>query len=363
MESAGEKAAASEVLRKFPPSTWHGGEGAHRAKTMAPNLAFSGREVGRFFILPDRSNAGETTRDTSFCNFLGVDDSSGRGCMGGALHSDWLCDEKAIGFEGRHILSFKFTFTPELSTRPILSDTYKRLPTLATQKLRKPHIDLVFGGTSGRRLRFLETNFVPKMLQRDYEVESLVKRTSRTRLSNKRTFTWSANEVGEASGIFQMQSASHLREYVLAPSVRRAFFRYWVTPRRDFSIKAREETTQDLRLIDSAFGSSLQSDAESLCAQKLGGGDRGQKEIYESDAPVPPNEVPMEGRNRGKELQHSVELLRRVRRAAASDTNVRAYKICALPDTVRPGIRALRSSKNKQPKMRNFATALYSFCL
>ena len=194
---------------------------------MALALAFFGREVGMFFIPPDRSNAGKTTRDTSFFYFLGADDSIGRGSMSGTLRADWLFGEKALGFEGHHILQRKFTSTPELSTRPILNDTYKRLPTLVKQKLRKPRSDLVFDGTSGGRLHFLETNFAPKMLQRDDEVDSLVKRTVCIRFSNKRTFTWNARDVDEANGVFQMHSASRLRENVQTPPVRRAFYRYW----------------------------------------------------------------------------------------------------------------------------------------
>ena len=155
-----------------------------------------------------------------------------------------------------------------------------------------------------------------------------------------------------------MRSASHLRVYVLTPSARRAFYRYWVNFSMAFPIKACEEMTQHLRLIDSAFGSSLQSDTESLRAQMLCGKDHEQKESYESDAPAPSSDAPKEGRNRDQELQHSIELLRRVHRATSSNTNVRAYKICALPDDVLPGIRALRPSKNNPTKMQNFTTAL-----
>ena len=166
-ETDEEKEIASATLRKFLASTWHGNEGAHHAEMMALTLAFCGREVGRFFILPDRSNAGKTTHDTSFCYFLGADDSSGRGSMGRTLCTDWRFDGKAHGLEGRRVLHCKFTRAPDPGTRPILSDTYKRLPTLATQKLRKLRIDLVFGGTFGMCLRFLETNFSLNMIQRD----------------------------------------------------------------------------------------------------------------------------------------------------------------------------------------------------
>ena len=277
--------------------------------------------------------------------------------MSGTLHADWLCDEKALGFEGRHIPHCKFTFAPELSTRPILSDTYKRLPTLVTQKLRNPHIDLVFNGTFGRRIRFLATNFAPKMPQRDDEVGSLVNRTVCVRFSKKRTPTWIAHEVEEENGVFRVHSDSHLRENALSPSVRRAFYRFWANFSRDFPISACEEMAQGLRLVDSASGPNLQGDTESLCAQMIGGKDHTQKESHDADGPVPSADIPRAGRNRDQELRDSVEMLRRVRRATASDANVRAYKICALPDTVLPGIRALRSSKNKPTKMRNFTTA------
>ena len=162
---------------------------------MELTLAFAGREIGRFFVLPDRSNAGKPTRDTSPGYFLGPDDSSGRGSMGGTLHADWACEEKALGFEGHHILICEFTLTPELSTRPILNDTYKRLPTSVTQKLRKPHSDLVFDATFGRCLHFLETNSPPKMLHREDDVESLVKRTASTQCPNKRKFARNSSEI------------------------------------------------------------------------------------------------------------------------------------------------------------------------
>ena len=196
-ETEDEKTEASTTLQKFLAATWSGNSGAHRAEMMALTLAFAGREVGRLSILPDRSNAGKTTRDTSPRYFLGSGDSSGRGSMGGTLHADWMCGEKALGFEGRHILRCKFAFTPELSTRPILDDAYKTPPTLVTQKHRKPHSDLVFDATFGRCLHFLETNFSPKMQQREGDVESLVKRKVSIQFPNKRKFTRNSSEIDE----------------------------------------------------------------------------------------------------------------------------------------------------------------------
>ena len=128
---------------------------------------------------------------------------------------------------------------------------------------------------------------------------------------------------------------------------------------RDFPIIECGEMAQDLRLVDRAFGSSLQSDTESLCAQMLGGKDHTQKgESYDADCPVPAADAPRLAMGKDQELRDIVELLRRVHRATASNTDVRAYKICALPDAALPGIRALRSSKSKMAKMHNFATAL-----
>ena len=97
--------------------------------------------------------------------------------MIGALRADWLCGDKALGFEGRHILRCKFTFTHELSTRNILDDVYKKIPTSVTTKLRNPHIDQVFDWRFGRCAHFLETNFVPQMTQKEDSLESMDKRT------------------------------------------------------------------------------------------------------------------------------------------------------------------------------------------
>ena len=164
-ESEEDANAVNDRLLKFLSATWHGNLGAHQAEMMALTLAFAGRDVGRFFILPDKSDSGKTTHDLAFCYFLGSEESSGSGSMSGTLHADWLCDENKLGFEGHRILHCKFTFTPEMSAKPLLNDIYKRLPTNVTQKLRKPHIDQVFDGSYGGCLHFLETNLAPKFVQ------------------------------------------------------------------------------------------------------------------------------------------------------------------------------------------------------
>ena len=46
--------------------------------------------------------------------------------MRGTLRADWMCGEKALGFGGHHIMNCKFYFTPEISTKPILDDIYKK---------------------------------------------------------------------------------------------------------------------------------------------------------------------------------------------------------------------------------------------
>ena len=63
--------AANERLLKFLSSTWHGDLGAHQAEVMGMTLAYAGRDVGRFFIFPDKSDSGKTTHDVAFCYFLG----------------------------------------------------------------------------------------------------------------------------------------------------------------------------------------------------------------------------------------------------------------------------------------------------
>ena len=70
-ESEEDARAANERLLKFPSSTWHGNLGAHQAEMMGLTMAYDGRDVGRFFILPDKSDSGKTTHDSAPCYFLG----------------------------------------------------------------------------------------------------------------------------------------------------------------------------------------------------------------------------------------------------------------------------------------------------
>ena len=121
-ETEEEKTEATEELIRFLSSTWHGNIGAHNAEMMAITLAHAGGEFGRFFALPGKSDVCKTTHDVVFSYFLGAADSIGGSSMGGTLHADWLCDERALGFERNRILSCKFTFTPEQSAKPILND-------------------------------------------------------------------------------------------------------------------------------------------------------------------------------------------------------------------------------------------------
>ena len=179
--------------------------------------------------------------DTSSRYFLGADDPGGRCSMSGPLHADWLCGEKAIGFEGDRILRCKFTSAPELSTRPIIDDTYKRRPTLVAQKLRTPHI-----GTFGSCTRLLEANCVPEIPQRGDDIAFLVNREFRIRLSRKRTVTLKARDVDEAKGAFRMQSDSRIREYVQIPPVRGAFYRYRVNLSSGPQLKAPQRCPRTL---------------------------------------------------------------------------------------------------------------------
>ena len=55
---------------------------------------------------------------------------------------------KNTRFEGRAILHCEFKLKPELPTRPIINDIYKRIPNNICQKLRKPHLRHVFGDSS-----------------------------------------------------------------------------------------------------------------------------------------------------------------------------------------------------------------------
>ena len=203
---------------------------------MALTLAFGGRDVGGFFVVPDRSDIGKTTHDIAFCYFMGSDAASGDSSMGGDLHSDWLCGEKQLGFGWRRILRCKFTFTPELIARPLLNDVYKRLPTNVAQKLRKPRIDLVFDGSFGRCVHFMGANFAPKFLQRGDDLASTTNRAVRIVFSKERTFTRNESEVDEANGVYLMLSTNAIRETAPKPSTGRAFFRYWVNFAQEFPL-------------------------------------------------------------------------------------------------------------------------------
>ena len=81
-ETKEEAQESNGSLRRFPGSTCHGNSGARRAEVMASTLAFGGRAVGRFFVLPGRSEIGKTTRDLAFFYFVGSAASSGNRSMG-----------------------------------------------------------------------------------------------------------------------------------------------------------------------------------------------------------------------------------------------------------------------------------------
>ena len=95
---------------------------------MGQALEYAGRDVGRFFIPPDKRDSGATTQDIAFFYFLGSAESSGSNSMSGTLHADWLCGERQLGFDGHRILRCKFAFTPWMSSKPLLNDVYKRAP-------------------------------------------------------------------------------------------------------------------------------------------------------------------------------------------------------------------------------------------
>ena len=147
--------------------------------------------------------------------------------MGGALHSISLCDEQTVGFEGLHILRWKFTYAPELSAKPILNDIYKKFPAAVTLKLRKPHIEQVRDGRFGACVRFLGTNFAAKMFQRDDILASFVRRPICIIFPKKRKFAMDQEEVGEERGIYLTQPPNTMRENVFTPAVRRDFVQYW----------------------------------------------------------------------------------------------------------------------------------------
>ena len=121
--------------------------------------------------------------------------------MRGTLHSEWICDKKAIGLERHHIIRCKFTFTPELSSNPIMNDVYNRPPTNVTQKLRKTHIDVVFGASFAKYLHFLETNFRPRILQRDDDMASISKRAVCIYFSRELSFARGAAQVDGENGV------------------------------------------------------------------------------------------------------------------------------------------------------------------
>ena len=144
--------------------------------------------------------------------------------MGGVLRAAWLFGAKQLGFEGRGILRRKFTFTPELIDRTLLNDVYKRLPANATQKLRKPHIDLVFDGSFGMCVHFVETNSTPKFPQKDDDLASVTTRKVSIVVSKKRTFAINASDVDDENGVYLMLSANARMGTVPKPSTGRAFF-------------------------------------------------------------------------------------------------------------------------------------------
>ena len=121
--------------------------------------------------------------------------------MSGTLHCDWVCDEKPLGLDGHAILHCKFALTPELPTRAILDDIYKRIPANICQKLRKPHSGHLFEGTFGKCVHFLETIYAPRMQYLGDDIDALVKRSIVVISSRKRHFARDASEVDEESGV------------------------------------------------------------------------------------------------------------------------------------------------------------------
>ena len=347
-ETEEDKKAANDALQTFLSATWHGNAGAHHAEMMALTLAYAGREVGRFFILPDRSDSGKTTHNLALCYFLGGEESSGRGTMSGTLHAEWLCDDKALGFEGHHILHCKFTLTPELSTKPILNDVYKRIPTNVCQKLRKPHSAEVFDGSFGKCVHFLETNYTPRMLYPQDELGAIVKRSLCIIFSRKRAFARQESEVDEESGVFLMKTADELRRSSLTPSTRRAFFRYWINFTKEYPVSRCDQMLGDLDLFDQEFGSTLHHDTEEFCRSMIareeeGGNTTGNpatsKEIDASDA---------------------YDILRKVHVATGGHTHVKTYVIRSLSSDVIEGLKTETSLKHKAAKIENFKAAISS---
>ena len=329
----------------------------HREETTAPTLSFDGREVGRFPVLPDRIDAWGDNARYIFLLLLRVWRFYRMGGMGGTLREDWICDEKALGFEERHILRFKFAFAPELSTRPILNDTYKRPPTLVTQKLRKPQSDLVCDATFGRCLHFLETNLPNNMIQRDDDVDVLIKRTVDIQFDNKRNLRDTHQRY---AGVY-LRNAHYILPYghVVTPSVRRAFFRYGVNFITDYPVDICEDTLRDIREIENEFAPTLRKDTEKSSDEMIGRMGHPMQEGYElaeSSVNAPP---PLCDTGGNVEMEERLGLLTRAHRATASNIRVRTYKLRALTDNVIPGLRKDQpANQKKKTKMDNFAAEL-----
>ena len=360
-ETVSDKARASENLQDFFSATWHGNAGAHTAEMMGLTLAFAGREVGRFYILPDRSDSGKTTHDLALCYLLGSSESSGRGSLSGTLHCEWLCDEKALGFEGHTITQCKFTLTPELSTKPILNDLYKRIPTNVTQKLRKPHSDQVFEATFGKCVHFLETNYTPKMQYIGDDLASLVKRSVVIIFSRKRRFTREKSEVDEESGVYLMRSSEELREKVLTPNTRRAFFRYWMNFTKDYPVARCANMLANLESIDLVFGPTHLQDTEEFCREMRSPSIKTETTttLKEDDGALK-QEDSIRSDNEGGEsaLEIAFNVIKAVHIATATCTHVKEYKLRNLPNYVLEGLKTGSSMKNKRTKIQNFTDAL-----
>ena len=111
----------------------------------------------------------------------------------------------------------EFTFTPDLTTRPLLNDVYKGYRQTSRRNCGIPHMGLVFDRSCGVRVRFAGANFAPQFFQKDDTLSSIA----------KRTFARNASAVDEENGIYVMLSGNAIRETVLKHSTRRAFTRYW----------------------------------------------------------------------------------------------------------------------------------------
>ena len=314
---------------------------------MALTLAYDGREVGRFFVLPDRSDSGKTTRNLALCYFLGGEDTSGRGAMSGTFHSEWLCDDKALGYEGHHVVHCRLTLTPELSTKPILNDVFKRISTNVCQKLRKPHSDHVFDESFGTCVHFLETNYTPGMLYSIGDLCSLVDRSMCIISSRKRAFTRHRSEAGEKEGVFLMETPEEVRRAALAPSTRRASSRYWVDFTKDCPIEKCAQMLGNLDLLGQEFGSTLRRDAEEFRRSMLSREDEGNRADAQSTIA------------RETDDSDSYDILRKVHMMTMGySTHVNTYVIRSLPNDVLEGLKAETSLGNKPTKIDNFKTAV-----